>query len=320
MMKQHCSAIICICCLALGCLASQPPVTAVKAERAPTIDGAISPDEWAGAARLENFMQFEPHKGKPAMQKTLAYLLYDDAYIYIGVCAYDDQPDKIIARHGQRDGQVRMPQAPRDPVAMPDDAIVVFLDTFHDSRTCYFFATNPLGTQTDGTVQDNGRIWDATWDAVWQVAARKVKDGWSAEFAIPLRSLRFRTGRGRTWGFNILRSRQSTMETSLWNGPVENIFRVSQCGEIRGLDLKGGGARPYDLIPYTLGQYQQGATLRGSLGLDARYAFRPETTLQVTVNPDFATIEGDEEFVNLTRFEARLTEKRPFFLETNQKF
>jgi len=312
-------AILLVVCFAFGCSAGQPPVTAVRAQRRPIIDGVIEADEWAGAARFENFVQFEPHKGKPAMQKTVGYFLYDDAHIYIAVYAYDNEPEKITARHGQRDGQVRMPQAPRDPVAMPDDAIVVFLDTFHDRHTCYFFATNPLGTQTDGTVQDNGRVWDATWDAVWQVAAKKLDDGWAAEFAIPLRSLRFRSGQDRTWGFNILRSRRSTMETSLWNGPPENIFRVSQYGEIQGLNLEGG-ARPYTFIPYMMGQYRQGETLRGTLGMDARYAFRPETTLQVAVNPDFATIEGDEEFVNLTRFEARLAEKRPFFLETNQKF
>lgn len=78
--------------------------------------------------------------------------------------------------------------------------------------------------------------------------------------------------------------------------------------------------RPYQFIPYTLGRWEQGRSLKGDLGLDARYTCRPETTLNLTLNPDFATIEADEEYVNLTRFEAQLTEKRPFFLETNQRF
>lgn len=309
-------------CLAfpLSCLAGQPPLRAVRTERPPAIDGVIGAEEWAGAARLENFVQFEPHKGQPARLKTVGYFTYDNTHIYIAVYAYDDRPDQILGRHSQRDGQIRLPQAPRDPVAFPDDAIIVFLDTFRDRRTCYFFATNPLGTQTDGTVQDDGRIYDVTWDTSWQVATRKVADGWTAEFAIPLRSLRFRGGKDRTWGFNLLRARRSTLETSVWNGPIENIFRVSQFGEIQGLDLEGGGARPYTFTPFALSQYQQGRTLRGQVGLDVRYAFRPETVAQLTINPDFATIEGDEEFVNLTRFEARLVEKRPFFLETNQKF
>lgn len=313
-------AIMAIACCGLGCWAAQPPIAAVRAERPPNIDGKITMDEWAGAARFENFVQFEPHKGKPATQKTVGYLLYDDTHIYVAVYAYDSQPEKIIARQAQRDAQIRLPQGPRDPVAIPDDAIIVFLDTFHDRHTCYFFATNPLATQTDGVVRDDGRLYDVTWDARWEVAARIVEEGWTAEFAIPLHSLRFQKGANRRWGFNVLRARRSTMETSVWNGPLENIFRVSQYGEINGLKLESGGARPYTLIPYTMGTYQQGQTLKGQIGLDARYAFRPETTVQLAVNPDFATIEGDEEFVNLSRFEARLTEKRPFFLETNQRF
>jgi len=306
--------------LAAAGLAAQAPVSAVRAGRVPAIDGLLAPEEWSGAARFENFVQFEPQRGKPATQKTIGYLLYDDTHIYVAVHAFDDQPDRIIARHSQRDAQIRLPQALRDSVAIPDDTIIIFLDTFHDRHTCYFFAANPLGTQTDGTVQDDGRVYDVTWDAAWDVATGRTSDGWIAEFAIPLRSMLFRAGSGRSWGFNILRARRSTLETSVWNGPVESMFRVSQYGEVRGLDLKGGGARPFLFIPYALGRYEQGRTSKGELGLDARYILRPETTLHFTVNPDFATIEADEEFVNLTRFEAQLTEKRPFFLETNQKF
>lgn len=312
-----------LCALAFAavtCSAAQPPATATRAANRPVIDGAIGQEEWAGAARFENFVQFEPQLGKPATQPTVGYFLYDDNAVYIAVYAYDDHPGQIIARHSQRDAQIALPQAERDPIAIPDDTIIVFLDTFHNHHTCYFFAVNPLGTQTDGTVEDDGRVYDITWDASWEVAARKVSDGWTAEFAIPLRSMLFSGGEKRTWGFNILRARRSTLETSVWNGPVVSMFRVSQYGDIRDLDLKGGGARPFTFIPYALGRYQQGSSRKGDLGLDASYIFRPETTAYVTINPDFATIEADEEFVNLTRFEAQLAEKRPFFLETNQKF
>jgi len=315
-LRSLCSLIV----AGIGCSAAQQPVTAVRAAKRPVIDGIIRQEEWAGAARFDNFVQFEPQRGKPATQPTVGHFLYDDDAVYIAVHAYDDRLDQIIARHSQRDAQIALPQAPRDPIAIPDDTIIVFLDTFHDRRTCYFFAVNPLSTQTDGTVEDDGRVFDITWDASWEAAARKVSDGWTAEFAIPLRSMLFRTGQERSWGFNILRARRSTLETSVWNGPVESMFRVSQYGEIRGLDLKGGGARPFTFIPYALGRYEQGRTLKGNLGGDVRYVFRPATTAQVTVNPDFATIEADQEFVNLTRFEAQLTEKRSFFLETNQKF
>ncbi len=309
---------VAICWLLAATVAAAPPsVTAVRAARPPVIDGIIGLEEWAGAARLENFVQFAPQRGKPASQPTVAHFLYDDTHVYVAVHAFDSRPDEIIARNTQRDAQIRVTSS---SMTLPDDAIIIFLDTFHDRRTCYLFATNPLGIQTDGTVQDDGRVYDLTWDAPWQVAARRTTEGWAAEFAIPLRVMQFRPGQNRTWGFNILRARRANLETSVWSGPLEAIFRVSQYGEIRGLELKGGGARGFRFIPYTLGRYEQGRSVQGDLGLDFRYVPRPETAVNLTVNPDFATIEADEEFVNLTRFEPQLTEKRPFFLETNQRF
>ena len=154
------------------CMAVQKPVPAVRATKRPQIDGVIKDDEWAGAARFENFIQNEPQRGKPATQRTVAYLLYDDTTIYIAVHAYDDQPERITARHSQRDGQLRLPQGPRDPIAIPDDAIIVFLDTFHDRHTCYFFATNPMGTQTDGIVHPDSKAW-----AAQEIAERWVEIG-----------------------------------------------------------------------------------------------------------------------------------------------
>jgi len=281
---------------------------AARSQRPPKIDGVIEAGEWAGAARLENFVQFAPQRGKPATQPTVAYLLYDDTHVYLAVHAYDNQPERITARLTQRDASLSQ-----------DDSVTVFLDTFHDRRTCYFFSTNPLGTQTDGRIQDNGRVSETAWDEAWNVAARKNNDGWTAEFAIPLWMMLFRAGKGRTWGLNIARTRRSNLETSLWAGPAESVHRVSEFGELQGLDISGG-ARPYRFMPYTLGRLAQGRNLGGDLGMDFRYTFRPETTANLTLNPDFATVEADQEFVNLTRFEPQLTEKRPFFLETSNRF
>jgi hypothetical protein len=294
--------------LAAATVGSAQSVTAVRASRAPVIDGVLEESEWQGAARFENFMQFEPQNGQPARQTTAAYFLYDDTHVYFAVHAKDDRPDQLTARLTRRDDDLTK-----------DDAVFILLDTFHDRRTCYIFATNPLGTQYDGRVQDNGRVSDETWDAAWSVAARAVADGWVAEFAIPLRAILFRPGRGRVWGFNVARTHRRTLETSLWAGPLESATRVSQYGELTGLDLEGGAKR-YEFIPYALGRYEQGQSLKGDLGMDFRYMFRPETTANLTVNPDFATVEADQEFVNLTRFEPQLAEKRPFFLEGNEKF
>jgi hypothetical protein len=198
--------------------------------------------------------------------------------------------------------------------------VFIFFDTFHDRRTGYYFITNPLGTQMDGRIQDDGRVTDNNWDAEWASAVRRLDDGWSAEFAIPLKALAFKPGEDQTWGFNVGRTRRSNLETSLWHGPVDNIARVSQAGEITGLHLELADTKRYMLIPYVQGSYQQAGARQGSAGIDIRYSLRPETLTSLTVNPDFAVIEADEEFVNLSRYEVRLDEKRPFFLETNARF
>ena len=46
----------------------------------------------------------------------------------------------------------------------------------------------------------------------------------------------------------------------------------------------------------------------------------PSLTLDVTVNPDFAQAEADEQQVNLTQFSLFFPEKREFFLENSGIF
>lgn len=289
--------------------AGESPVTAVRASNSPVIDGRIDPDEWAQAARFDSFVQLEPVRGAPGSEATTAYFLYDDENLYFGIFCHDSDPASITARLNRRDDDLG-----------GDDSVTIVLDTFHDRRTAYFFSTNPLGTQADGRVRDDGRVTDATWDAAWTSAAQRVEDGWSAEFAIPFRELTFSSGEDRTWGFNIGRTRRSSLELSVWYGPLEGPWRISQYGEIDGLHLTMSGAKRYLLIPYVQGSYQQDGPAKGSAGLDFRYILRPEMIANVTLNPDFAIIEADEEFINLTRYEVRLQEKRPFFLESNDRF
>ncbi|MBI4753801.1 hypothetical protein HY793_05490, partial [Candidatus Desantisbacteria bacterium] len=55
-------------------------------------------------------------------------------------------------------------------------------------------------------------------------------------------------------------------------------------------------------------------------GLDIKYGITSNLTTDLTFNPDFGHIEGDEEQINLTRFELFLKEKRPFFMEGKNLF
>ena len=205
----------------------------------------------------------------------------------------------------------------RDADLNTDDDVVVGLDTFDDRRTCYVFMTNILGTQYDGRIVDDGNTSDATWDGVWLSAGRRTDFGWSAEIAVELQSLKFEPGPDRTWGFQAGRTLPRALEQSYWTGPLEQPVRVSQFGALTGMDLEKAGKK-YQVIPHVITKLEEGKASELEVGLDARYAFSQMVSGNLTVNPDFATVEADQEQVNLTRFELNLPEKRNFFQEGSE--
>jgi len=279
---------------------------AVRAEIPPVIDGEVEEEEWAGAPVFSDFIQFEPRRGDPSPFRSEARILYDSAFVYVAFKGWDAEP--VTAQLTRRDADLGS-----------DDVFVVVLDTYRDRQSGYLFAVNPLGTQADARVANDGRTNDLTWDERWTAETRIQDWGWSAEIAIPLTSLRFDPGAEKTWGVNFGRGRRRSLELSFWSGPLEAEFRVSQAGELRGLDLVAPPGRHMGIV-YGLTRFQDGAEPVLDAGLDLRYAVTPGITFSGTVNPDFATIEADQEQVNLTRFEVSLREKRPFFLEGNELF
>jgi hypothetical protein len=295
----------------LTALAQQPapaPI-ALQARRAatpPIIDGRIDSLEWRAADSATGFRQFLPRRGEPASRPTTARVLYDGAALYVAFEVHDDQP--LAAQLTRRDAEL-----------LEDDAVVLVLDTHRDRQTAYYFITNLLATQADGRIADDGRTVDPSWDGRWRAAARRTPYGWSAELAIPFSTLAFRPGSGRTWGINLGRSRRTTLERSFWTGPLDDLYRVSQAGELQGLDVPAP-ARRHQVIAYGLSRLQEDSTAGWGAGLDAKYALRQDVIAQATLNPDFATVEADREQVNLTRFEISLPEKRPFFLEGSELY
>ncbi|MCX6543889.1 MAG: DUF5916 domain-containing protein [Acidobacteria bacterium] len=272
----------------------------------PVIDGVVNDGEWRGAAIATDFIQFQPQRGQRASTKTVVFIALDTRYIYVAFRCWDDQP--LTARLTQRDGDL-----------LSDDSVVVVLDTADDRQTGYYFFTNPLGTQMDGRIIDDGRQTDNTWDGPWRSAAKRTDVGWSAEFAIPLSTVKYAAGKDRVWGLNLGRERRRTLEFSSWAGPLDSLARVSQAGQWAGLDLPAP-PRAHQIIPYGFTRLQERTTTDWQAGLDARYSVTPQTSVYGTLNPDFATIEADVEQVNLTRFEVSLPEKRQFFLEGSELF
>ncbi len=281
-------------------------IEAVKATRPPVIDGGVGESEWQGAVPVSNFIQYEPRRGDPSEARTEALVLYDAGHLYVAFRAWDSEP--ITAQLTQRDADL-----------LRDDAVVVVVDTTNDRRSGYYFITNALGTQADGRIADDGRTTEPVWDAPWQSAARRTDDGWSAELSIPLSSLRYTAGDRQTWGINFGRSRRRTLETSFWSGPLDNEWRVSEAGQLTRLSVPPPIDR-IQVVPYGLSRLQDRVAPDWEAGIDARYALTPTTAVYGTLYPDFATIEADQEQINLTRFELTLPEKRQFFLEGQEQF
>lgn len=278
----------------------------IKEKQKPVIDGKLDEPEWNQAEKAADFLQFVPDIGAPANVKTQVSVLYTENHIYFGICCFDPEPGKLTARLTKRDSNL-----------INDDAVVVGLDTFFDRRTAYYFFTNPLGTQLDGRLSDNGRINDPTWDGEWQSAAVTAEFGWTAEIAIPFSILKFQPGKNRNWGLGLIRFIPRTLEKDTWTGPVEAVTRVSQFGTLTALDLRKSTEK-LEIIPHVITHLHQGEQTKLAAGIDARYAISQTVSANLTVNPDFATVEADQEVINLTRFEVQLPEKRNFFLEGSE--
>lgn len=288
---------------------AQSPVketTALKIDKPIEVDGLLDESVWQETPEARDFIQFQPERGKPASLNTRVKILHDEKFIYFGFVCYDTQPEKIAARMTKRDGDLTS-----------DDSVYVLIDTFHDRRSCYYFKTNLLSTQADGRITENGRTTDSTWDGIWKSAGQKTDLGWSAEIAVDLSSIKYEPGENKTWGLSLGRGVPRRLELSYWTGPLESPHKVSQFGILEGLEL-GKAEKKAQIIPHIISKLEQGEKSELEGGLDVRYAFSQTVSGNLTLNPDFATVEADQEQINLTRFELSLPEKRNFFLEGSE--
>jgi hypothetical protein len=246
--------------------------------------------------------------GENPTEETEVTLLYDEDNLYIGVVAYDSEPERVIGTQMARDGSLGS-----------DDRIEILLDTFRDQRNAFYFATNPAGALVDGLTFANGQL-NTDWDAIWHVRARRTEQGWVAEFAIPFKSLNFPAGR-TVWGFNFSRNIYRKLEDTRWSGArLETQFlQVSEAGEITNLDGLSQGIG-LDVRPFVAGNVLHlGDTgeddFDGKPGLDLFYSITPSLKLTGTFNTDFGETEVDARQINLQRFSLFFPEKRAFFLE-----
>jgi hypothetical protein len=288
--------------------ASRPAATAVSVREAPMIDGQLNERAWLEAPPLASFTQAEPFEGQPASERTEVRIIYDDVAIYVGVMLHDGDPSQIVTTDTRRDADLR-----------EMDSFQIIFDTFRDQQNGFVFGTNALGVQYDAQVRSEGRP-DATWDGSWEVRTNVTESGWTAEFRIPLRTLRYGPA-PQVWGVNAFRNIQRSRERTYW-APLAreyNLERLSSAGDLRGLQLQT--PRNLKVLPYLTSSanrdFRPGAAtdVVGDFGFDVKFGITPSLNLDATYNTDFAQVEVDSQQINLTRFNLRFPEKRPFFQE-----
>ena len=313
-------------------LAGVPTTRAVRVERGPDIDGVVIGDPvWDDAPVASGFRQTTPDEGEAASERTEVRIVYDQDVLYVGVVCYVSDRNTIIASDSRRD----------TPLTETDSFQIIF-DTYLDRQNGFVFGTNPAGLEYDGQVtnegQGTGRFsgggagrpgsqqggsgggFNLNWDGVWQVRTQTTADGWTAEFAIPFRTLRYPASEAQTWGINFQRNIRNRNETAFW-APIPrqfNLNRLSLAGELQGVQVPP--QRNLKLMPYVLGEAVRRASdertaALGDVGVDLKYSVTPSLTMDLTYNTDFAQVEVDEEQINLDRFNLFFPEKRPFFLE-----
>jgi hypothetical protein len=300
---------------------------ATRIEEPPQIDGVLDEAVWRRATVLSEFTQSEPDEGRPVSERTEARVLYDAAFIYIGVVNYDGEPDRIIANVLRRD------ESHND-----NDSFTVTLDTYHDHRNGFLFETNPNGARYDAQIVGEGgasfggfgsQSLNTDWDAVWQARGRITEEGWTVEMAIPFWELRFNVQQ-QDWGINFRRRIRRKTEEAYW-APVQRQFnatRLSSSGMVEDLQLVR--PRNIQLKPYAIGGIDHGiddglaapgggpaysSDYLADAGADLKWSVSPNMTLDGTFNTDFSQVEADDEQINLTRFSLFFPEKRDFFLE-----
>jgi hypothetical protein len=312
-------------------VSNRPEASASQLSITPVIDGdVLNDDVWHDVVPIDKLWQTKPNAGFPASEKTEIRVGYTATTFYLGVVCYDAEPQRLVVSDARRDATLDN-----------TDSFLFILDTFHDGQNGFIFGTNSLGIEYDGQVDNEGQGnfstarlqsgpiggFNLNWDASWSVKASVGDYGWSAEFAIPLRTLRFASGTDQAWGINFQRNIRKTNEIAYWAPlPIQfDLKRLSLEGTLTGLNLQSPGN--LKLIPYALGRVSRNfeddpseTKLEPDFGADIKYSITPSVTLDLTYNTDFAQVEVDQQQVNLDRFNLFFPEKRPFFLENAGQF
>ena len=335
-------------------------VTIGRAAQPPNLDGRLDDAVWETATYVDDFVQIAPVEGAPGTEETEVWMAYDRDNLYFAFHVHYTDP-----------GIIRANRADRDEIG-GDDRMSVLFDPFLDQQRAYQFSVNGYGVQSDELVNADGSRGasrsrspqsrssgggrggrssggggsglsnsgqfgvrgDRSWDALYETRGRMVEDGWTAEMAIPFKSLRYPAlagEGGRRWGFQITRVIRGKSEAQSWSPISRGVAgQLTQFGVLEGLsDLSQ--SRNLEILPELTGarlgalDTSSGAfddrDPFGDLGVSVKYGITPNLTADMAYNPDFSQIESDQPQIETNqRFALFYPEQRPFFLEGQEIF
>jgi len=300
---------------------SNKKLIATKISTKIKLDAKLDEPEWQKADVAKDFTNLEPLPGEKPSQTTEIKVLYDNEAIYIGAFMSDSHPDSILNELSQRDKLGNT------------DWFGVIIDAYQDGINGVEFIVTPAGIQFDAKFSGipsglNDYTEDVSWDAVWSSVTRIADNGWYCELKIPYSALRFKTQKIQNWNINFFRNIRRSREKSSWNTIMPNIRGIiNQSGTLQNLENIQSATRlqfnPF-IAAYT-NHYKDASTsniwnTNINAGMDIKYGINDAFTLDMTLIPDFGQVQFDNRVVNLTPYEVRFQENRPFFTEGTELF
>ncbi len=298
----------------------EPPTTPVeihveKVKEKIIIDGLLDEAAWKNTKPITELVQYEPRQGEPPSLKTEIRILFDEQNLYVSGICYDSMGSKGI----------RVPNMQRDFSFDENDLFGIAIDGLLDKRNAAAFQTNPYGAQRELLISD-GSNFNREWISLWSVKTKIHAWGWTAEFAIPWKSIRYKSGIDRM-GIILLRSMRRLNENVTYP-PIPRVFTPYQmpyAAVLTGLELPADNGINVQVNPYFLAESfkeeKEGNTNTDQnvkAGGEVKWAIGTNSVMDFTINTDFAQVDVDRQVVNLARFSVLFPERRQFFLEGNE--
>ena len=297
-------------------LSAQDSLRTISASRISTkikIDGVLDDKAWQEATPFEgNFYQLAPDNGADAKYKSKIYVIYDNRAMYVGALLYDPDPKTIPQELGERDND-----------NLNVDLFGIIVDPLNQGQNGFYYTVTAAGVQGDGVISTRDE--DSDWNAVWKSEVKITNEGWVVEMEIPYSAVRFPKVEEPVWGLNFYRVSKRLNEEAMWNfvdAEVEGF--LNQSGEMHGLKDITPPLR-LSFLPYFSvgGQYDsetQGFSRSIAGGMDMKLGISESFTLDMSLVPDFSQVQSDNVVLNLSPFEVRYDENRPFFTEGVELF